>query len=274
MEEVMNALRKIQSELDAQKSTILECGEKVTETVTQNINSILEEKFKSWDEKYEHLKEKLVNQEKRIYFLEKQARKNNVVFFGIEETETSYQILENIITNFVKKYFSLDLDHRDIQEVKRIGKKSERPRPIIVTFTTLGTKIKIFKQRRDALKETTYYVTEDYPKEILEKRKELQAQAKIEMEKGNIVKIIYDKLVIQEKNKTTGNKKRMLTLSPETPTENGSKTQANKKNKHHTQIKRTSSLSEGIVKPSMLNFLVNKNQNNTHGSQFNKTDNL
>lgn len=272
----MNALRKIQKELDLQKNTILKNGEKVTETVTQNINSILEEKFKILDEKYENLNEKLENQEKRIYFLEKQARIKNIVFFGIEETETSYQMLETIIINFVKKYFSLDLNHRDIQEVKRIGKKGERPRPIITTFITLGTKIKIFKERREALRETIYYITEDYPKQILEKRKELQEQAKLEREKGNTVKIKYDKLVIQAKNKTAGNNnnKRLLTLSPESPTDDVTKKQASKKNKQQTQIRRTSSMSEGMIKPSMLNFLVNKNPNNIPSPQRNITDNL
>ncbi|PZC80385.1 hypothetical protein B5X24_HaOG214803 [Helicoverpa armigera] len=273
MEEVMNALRKIQSELDSQKNTILKSGEKVTETVTQNINGILEEKFKIWDEKYDNLKEKIEKQEKRIYFLEKQARKNNIMFFGIEETETSYQILENIIIKFVKEYFSLDLDQRDIQEVKRIGKKGEKSRPIIATFTTLGTKIKIWKQRKEALKQTAYYITEDYPKQVLEKRKELQMQANLEREKGNIASIKYDKLVIQVKNKTTGKNKRLFTSSPETSTDGGTKAQANKKNKHQAQLRGTPGPSEGILKPSMLNFLVNKNQNNTSSSPCNKTDN-
>ncbi|KAI8433295.1 hypothetical protein MSG28_015348 [Choristoneura fumiferana] len=256
MEEVMNALRKIQSELDLQKRTILENGEKVTETVTQNINSILEDKFKIWDEKYENFKEKLENQENRIYSLEKQVRKNNIVFFGIEETETSYQILENIIINFVKKYFSLDLDHRDIKEVKRLGRKGEKSRPIIATFTTLGIKIKIFKQRREALRETTYYIAEDYPKHILEKRKELQVQAKLEREKGNIAKIKYDKLVIQVKSKTTGRNKRMLSSPLESPTDDETNIKASKKNKHRAQTERTSNLSEGFGKPSILNFLL------------------
>lgn len=204
--------------------------------------------------------------------MEKQARKNNIVFFGIEETENSYQMLENIIIDFVNKYFSLDLDHRDIQEVKRIGKKGEMSRPIIATFTTLGTKIKIFKQRR-ALKETTYYITEDYPKQILERRKELQEQAKLEREKGNTVKIKYDKLMIIPKNKSTGNNKRMLTLSPETPNNVATNAKASKKIRQHTQIRTTSSLSEGTVQPSMLNFLVSKNANNTPSDQYTTADN-
>lgn len=56
---------EIESELDEQKSTILKNGEKVTEQVTQNINGLLEEKFAILEGKYENLKEKLENQERR-----------------------------------------------------------------------------------------------------------------------------------------------------------------------------------------------------------------
>ncbi|XP_053596132.1 retrovirus-related Pol polyprotein from transposon 412 [Microplitis demolitor] len=206
MEEIMQELRKIRRDLDDQKTAIEKSGEKVTEKVTQNINCILEDKLKIFNEKYEHLKENCENQEKRLYSLEKQARKNNIVFFGIKDTETSYYHLESLIVNFIKEHFSLELDRRDIQGVRRIGRKGKRPRPIIVTFCTLGTKINLFKNR-NALKNTGYYITEDFPQNILEKRKELQEQARIGREKGNLVKIKYDKLVISGKNKATGNNK-------------------------------------------------------------------
>lgn len=275
MEEIMHELRKIRRDLDEQKTAIEKSGEKVTEKVTQNINSILEDKFKLFNKKYEDLKEKCENQEKRLYFLEKQARKNNIVFFGIKEIETAYFNLEILILNFIKEHFSQELDRRDIQEVRRIGKKGERPRPITVTFCTLGTKINLFKNR-NALKNTGYYITEDFPQNILEKRKELQEQARIEREKGNLVKIKYDKLVISEKNKTTGNNKRILSTSPENKTTKGAETntQANKKNKSQTQIRRTSSLSESILKPGMLNYLVNRNTNNSSDSQQNNKVNI
>lgn len=260
MEEIMHELRKIRNDLDEQKTAIEKSGEKVTETVTHNINSILEDKLKVFNEKYEHLREKCENQEKRLYFLEKQARKNNVVFFGIKEIETSYSTLEILIVNFIKEHFSHQLDRRDIQEVKRIGKKGEKPRPLVVTFCTLGTKIQLFKNR-NVLKNTEHYITEDFPQNILEKRKELQEQAKLEREKGNLVKIKYDKLVITEKHKTSGNNKRMLSSSPENNTTKGTETntQVNKKNKPQTQKRRTSSLSEGVMKPGMLNYLINRN---------------
>lgn len=271
----MNMLRKIQNELNEQKTTIVQSADKVTEQVTKNINETLEEKFKAIDEKYENLKEKLDNQEKRLYFLEKQSKQRNIVIFGLMETETSYANLEKNVLSFINQYFSAGLDRRDIQETRRIGKKGERPRPISVTFTTLGTKIKIFKQRR-VLKDTSYYIKEDFPQQVLEKRRELQEQLKIEKEKGNSASIKYDRLIIYSKNTTTpGNKKRTLPLSPnynDLP-QPEPKAQAHKKNKTQTGLQRSSSLSETVIKPGILSFLTPKNQNNQLNDQTNKNNN-
>lgn len=286
MEEILHELRKIQKDLDEQRNAIEKSAEKVTERVTQNINFILEDKFKILDDKYENLKQTVENQEKRLYFLEKQTRKNNIVFFGINESESSYSNLESNMIRFINERFSQELDRRDIQEIKRIGKKGERPRPIIVTFSTLGTKINLFKQRA-VLKDTGYYITEDYPQHILEKRKELQEQAKIEKENGYHVKIKYDKLVISGKHQATGNNKRMLSTSPERINTNGAQTNAhanahaNKKNKTRTPnntqspIRSSSSISEAIVKPGLLNYLISKPPNNLPAVQNkNKNDNI
>lgn len=261
MEEVLNALKAIKIELDEQRLEIRETGKNVTNQVTQNINSILEEKFSAWEYKHEKLKELVENQEKRIYFLEKQERKRNLVFFGIEETETSYASLERNIIKWIEQYLSVKLTYIDIQEVKRIGMKSDRTRPLVVTFSTLGTKIKIIKQKQ-SLKDTHYYFKEDYPKQILEKRRELQEQAKLEKEKGNLVRIKYDKLVIIKPNH-----KRQLHTSPtnDSQSQKDASTHANKKNrtiKTSASVARSHSISEGVLKPSMLNFLINKKASN------------
>ena len=243
------------NELDEQKRMILKNGEKVTEQVTQNIDSILDEKFKSWEEKYENLKDKLDSQEKRLYFLEKQSRQRNIILFGLEETESSYSNLENTLTSFINKYLNVKLDQRDIQEARRIGKKEDRPRPIKITI------INILKQKKE-LKNTTYYIKEDYPEHILKKRKELQEQVNIEKEKGNSVIIVYDKLKILNKNPNSPTKhKRMLSSSPESGQKNEPNTQFNKKNKTRSNLHRSSSLAEGPVKPGLLNFFSGKNSN-------------
>lgn len=270
MEEVLNAPKQIQKELDEQKIMIQECGKNVTDQVTQNVNKLLEEKFYMWEESHEKLKQIVENQEKRIYYLEKQARQRNIVFFGIEEKESSYSALENNFIKWIEEYFSIKLTYTDIQEMKRIGKRGERPRPIIVTFLTLGTKIKIIKQK-EALKGTLYYMNEDYPQYVLEKRKELQENLKMERERGNLATIRYDKLIITSKT----NNKRTLPISPENNqlSQANHTTRTNKKNKtqqSHSSVQMSSSISEGVVKPGILNYLVNKTATNTINKQENK----
>lgn len=270
MEEVLNALKSIKAEMEEQRLEIRETGKKVTEQVTQNISRMFEEKFMAMEQNQEKLKELVENQEKRIYFLEKEARKRNMIFFGIEENETSYGNLEKNIILWIEKYLSITLTYNDIQEVKRIGKKEDRPRPIIVSFTTFGIKIKILKQK-GALKNTNFYITEDYPKYVMEKRKELQAQLKLEREKGNTAIIKYDKLIILKNNN-----KRKEPTSPDnvtTPAVESNK-QANKKNKtqkFESTVKRSNSISEGVIKPGILNFLVPKTTTNKDRNENQQT---
>lgn len=259
----MKALQNIQKELNLQKIEIQKSGEKVTEQVTLNINKKIEEKFTILEEKHQTLKGKVEQQEKRIQYMEKQARQRNIIFFGIEEGETSYHNLENNILQFISEKLSLKFDCRDIQEIKRVGKKSDKPRPIIVTFSTLGLKINVLKQKR-LLKDTQYYLNVDYPKYILEKRKELQEEANREREKGNKVSIKYDKLVISKSN----NKRTMMT-SPESDPRiqalaGNSTTRPMKKNKikqSNPPIPRSNSVPETVLKPSILSYLVNNNVN-------------
>lgn len=272
----MNELRKIKNEITEQKTTIMHSGEKVTEKVTQNINDMLEEKFKALEVNYESLKERVENQERRLYYLEKHARHINVVFFGIEETESSYSDLVRNLIEFIKTYFSIELERRDIQEIMRLGRKGERPRPTIVTFSTLGIKIDIYKQKK-ALNDTTYYMKEDYPHYVLEKRKELQEQVKMERERGNLAILKYDKIIILDKNtNTTNNNKRTLSTSPENnrPAQTGKEVQVNKKNKTETIQKRRPSWSEGASKPGMLNFLTSNYSNSASKQQYKKNENI
>lgn len=195
MDEVLAALDRIQREMNEQKIMIQKSAETVTENVTENINRIMDEKFKIWEERHENLKQRVDNQELRLYHLEKQARQRNLVFFGLEEDEKSYLDMEKKIISFIQKYLSVKIDARDLQAIRRIGKKADNPRPVAVTFTTLGTKIEILKHKA-GLKDSLYYIKEDYPQQVLKKRKELQAQVRIEREKGNTAIIKYDKLVI------------------------------------------------------------------------------
>ncbi|GBP75351.1 Craniofacial development protein 2 [Eumeta japonica] len=72
-------------------------------------------------------------------------------------------------------------------------------------------------QQKKALNDTDYYLKDDYPYHVLQKRKMLQEQVKIELEKGNKAIIKYDKLVVLKHNKTdadhTDNRKSTLSAN-------------------------------------------------------------
>lgn len=267
MEEIMVTLRLIQKELEDQKTAIKDNGIEVAKTVTENVNLILDEKLNFLEQKYKTLEEQFERQEQRLNILEKQARNRNIVLFGIEEQNSpfSYLDLETEIISFISKHLRIKLDRKEIQEIRRIGKKTENIRPIVMTLTTTGKKIEIFKQKK-LLKDTNYYMKEDYPQHILEKRRLLQEQVKIEREKGNKAIIKYDKLVIigrHEINNTSGNNKRSFPTSPQEThirSDASLRTQPKKKNKSAlTTSQNTSNCSDNIVKPGILNYIVNKN---------------
>ncbi|XP_045450800.1 uncharacterized protein LOC123659644 [Melitaea cinxia] len=71
----------------------------------------------------------------------------------------------------------------------------------------------IFEKQKRNLKEV--YVTEDFPKEILERRRELQPKLKEERAKGNFAYIKYDQLIVKEGNINKEKRKREQSTSPE-----------------------------------------------------------
>nr|XP_037871059.1 uncharacterized protein LOC119629404 [Bombyx mori] len=134
-----------------------------------------------------------------------------------------------------------------------------------MTLTTVGRKIEILKQKK-LLKDSNYYIKEDYPQNILEKRRMLQEQVKVERDKGNKAILKYDKIVIigkQEINNRLVKSKRSLPTSPQ-ETDNridsSPRTQPKKKNKPASNTSQgTTSCSENVVKAVIFNYLANKN---------------
>ncbi|KAL4717032.1 hypothetical protein ACJJTC_016919 [Scirpophaga incertulas] len=98
-----------------------------------------------------------------------------------------------------KKHKNLLCKDMEIQDIYRIGEKNENPGPVVVTLTTFSKKLTILRESRT--NKTTLYIKEEYPPNILSKRKELQKIAKSEREKGRKVAIRYDKLVYLDRKK-------------------------------------------------------------------------
>lgn len=172
----------------------------------------------------------------------------NLVFFGIPESEKSYFDLEEIIVKMINEKVEVECFKNEIQHIRRLGKKTDKPRPVIVGFTTYGMKIRILKNK-SKLEGTGNYIKEDFSPKILNERKELQEQLKKERENGKNAIIKYNKIIIlpnyNKENKiktkpiekTIQNKKRSLEKSPVSGKTNmdQDKNRAPKKNKPSTE---------------------------------------
>lgn len=213
MDEIKNMLISMQQDIKQQKQDMLEMKEDIKGTIINSLN----EKFNNLELKNELLEKKIEEQSNKINNLERQCRRRNLIFFGVEEIEKSYDELEKMVINIINTNIKVSCDTYNIEAVRRVGKKGEKVRPIAITFNTLGFKLKIQKNKHN-LQNTSYYLKEDYPIEVLIKRKELQVQLQKEKDAGNTAFIKYDKIVILS-NKTPLQKqssKRNLSESPET----------------------------------------------------------
>ncbi|XP_034827807.1 putative leucine-rich repeat-containing protein DDB_G0290503 [Maniola hyperantus] len=158
-----------------------------------------------------------------------------------KEKERSYQDLLKIILEIFNSSMKVNCTTSEIEYMRRKGKKSSKTRPIMITLTTFGKKIEIL-QNKKLLEKTNYYIKEDYPPKVLEKRKELQDKLIVEREKGNRAYIKYDKLIIlpQKENceeEKPRNKRNLSVTPPDNQTKHTKKT--SKINPTHLQKKNT-----------------------------------
>lgn len=155
---------------------------------------------------YELQKENIVQEKKikelesKIEVLERQTRKNNVIYFGIEEVEDeNIKTLEQNIINVITKKQEVNLNQTEINNVYRIGKinNERQPRPVIVSLTNFKRKTEILSSRAK-LRGSDIFVNEDMTRKQQEVRKNLNVHAKRLREEGKRVSIKGDRIVIHE----------------------------------------------------------------------------
>lgn len=151
----------------------------------------------------------------------------------------------------------VDCQSRDIEVVSRMGKKSGKIRPIIVTLTTMGKKIELLKNKKMLQETSTFYIKEDFPPEVLEERKKLSTQLQQERQQGKKAYIKYNKLVIlpEKINTQHERQKRILSQSPETGRVVGSQQRnttknPTKRNKMEQYLVKNKPMSTNINSPS------------------------
>lgn len=73
------------------------------------------------------------------------------------------------------KKLSVKIEERDINKLHKIGKQTnEKTKPVLITFTKYNRKIEILRNRKKMLEPS--YITQDFSKKTLKKRKLLQQE--------------------------------------------------------------------------------------------------
>lgn len=181
---------------------------------TKEIISQLDEKLIPFTHDIEKLKLENKILKEKISNLEKYKRKNNLIIYGIKENEKTVTDLMDLIKQKLGNDLNIGLEHRDIDAIYRLGKKdinNPKTRPILISFVNGWIKNEIMMNKKK-LKDA--YVSDDYPKEVLDTRKELQKKLSDERNKGNYAVIKYDKLIIKEKSFSVEKRKREISTSP------------------------------------------------------------
>lgn len=182
--------------------------DKQTKIIFEKMN----EKLEPLIEENKIMKNKIEILEKKIDYLEREKKKNNILCFGLEEKENSaWDLLQEIQVIF-KNDLKVTLDINDVSKIYRIGPKQENKiRPVLIAFANTWKRTKILKTRK-SLK--SVYVNEDFPKEVLDKRRELKPRLLEERAKGHIAYIKYDQLIVKESNPNKEKRKRDQSTSP------------------------------------------------------------
>lgn len=194
------------------------------ESITTSIMGKMEEKLVPLMEDNKNLKLKVEKLENEIEYLKRGEKNNNILVFGLEENETSIPDLIGKLRDKLNADLNIKIEDYEVNKIRRIGhkrKEHNKPRPVLYSLVNNWKKIEILKKKK-LLKDI--YITEDYSKEVLEKRKALQAQLKEEWEKGNTAYLKYDKLIVKENNTSQEKRKREISTSPP-PSENQPKKQ-------------------------------------------------
>lgn len=196
-------------------STLTKIMEKQTHTIIERLNK-MELEIKPLQEENQRLKEKVGSLENKIKVFERNEKRNNFIVYGIPENRDSEEQLITKIINILKNDLNINLEKSEVVTAYRLGKYvMNKNRPILVKIVTIWKKNEIMRHKKNL--KNGVRISEDFPKEILIKRQELQEDLKREREKGNIAFLKYDKIVIkpkQRQDENPENKKRPLTTSP------------------------------------------------------------
>ena len=186
----------VSDKFDTQKTSIDNTNTEVTQ---------MKAKIKELTKTNEDLKKESDSMKKTMIDTQARSMRENLIFYGIpevpkDETEDCQNSVKTLLSD--KLGITITENNMEMDRAHRIGIRKEginqKPRPIVVKFHKYTEKEKIRKSSY-MLKGTDYSIGEQFPKEIVDKRKLLVPVMKEAKKKGKTARLSYDKLYIDNK---------------------------------------------------------------------------
>lgn len=144
-----------------------------------------------------------VNIEDNLLYVQSQSMRNNLIFSNIQESEHEKpEDCERIVRQFMVDKLKLAQDTVDsigLERVHRTGNKTSgvhnKPRNIVAKFTSFKDR-EIVRRSKGKLKGTEFFVFEQFPKEIADRRRSHLPKLKQALRDGKRAWLSYDTLYI------------------------------------------------------------------------------
>ena len=212
VEEKLCALKSLEAkvdkfEQDLSKLHLLIHDENVK---TANRLNIVEEKIESTDfnlgvmsSKVHELERNNKQMKDDLTYMQSQSMRNNLVFGNIDEAQVGVsELTEDVLRDFLtnRMNFASDLvKELKFERVHRMGERRvNKTRPIVAKFNLFKER-EMVRKSGSALKGTKYYIHEQFPKEVSDKRRKLVPLMKEARRKGSRSWISYDTLYVDGK---------------------------------------------------------------------------
>lgn len=212
VEKRLDSLKEVEKKVDSVEKDL-----KRLWVAVEDRNKIFDERITKLEEKSESLdfglsmiNSKVIQLEKEkeslqenLTYLQSQSMRNNLLFGNIPEvSDDQTEDTEKTLRTFISEKMKLASDvveKLSFERVHRMGSRVEggRPRQIVAKFTLFKEKELIRRQWK--VLEAPYYVSEQFPKDVIEKRKKLLPKMKDARKAGKKAWLAYDTLYVDGK---------------------------------------------------------------------------
>lgn len=202
MEQILEVINQItQNSITQSKLSEMKEGFQITNSQNEMLKIELEKtnrelklikqelkiKEKEWMEEKIGLKNRITELEDRMEREDKSRRRNNIILRG---AKIKGENIKNEIEGFIKEKMNVTIQIREAYEINK---------GVVVAKMEDWTEKREVMLNKSRLRGTNTYIDNDMTKQEMSIQKQLRDIAKHEREKGSIVKVGYQKIIINDK---------------------------------------------------------------------------